>query len=362
MVILQKSPEGIIIGRNPEFPIGCFMFHSWNGKLDTVLVGKATTDDETELLRKIAYQYSEKIWKKSLGGNVRAEMFDIFQESFDEYHTNPEKEIADERFFFKESGAFIKNAYDTPEEVVDEIVKQVKEVSGLSISIGMSKRGSIVESTMYTVSIDKAVKREFTFWNSNDWPKEKGRFFELHIVPDYHPSSPSQGEKSCGLLINGCTDALLRSTAISSVFSPKEARQKGDCFGSSWNYMKHPYKVAGKSFQFTLRGYYHATKELVDDAVHLILATLGAHPDGEYVGISGGFHSPYDFPENIANRTGRQLPCKENPRGSEKHCMWTYDVLKKERRLEKAYIPDWFTEEKWVEFFKEQKGIFPKFV
>jgi len=237
----------------------------------------------------------------------------------------------------------------------------VKDASGLSISIGMSKKESIIDSTIYTVSLEDNSDVEFTFWNSNDWPSKEDPW-NLHIVPSYHPSSPSQGGKLCGQLINGSTDALIRSKTISSVYSPKEARQKEDGFGTSWHYMKHPYKAAGKSFQFTLRGFYHATKELVDDAVQLILATLRAHPDGNYVGICGGFNSVYDFPENIANRTGRQLPCKERPRGSEKHCMWTYDVLKEEGELDKAYIPDWFTNENWVKFFENQKGIFPSFL
>ncbi len=360
MVILQKNLEGIVVGRNSEFPIGVFMFNSWNGKLNTVLVGKATTDNETELLRKIAYHYAEKIWKRSFDGNVRHEMLDIFQESFDEYHTNPKKELAGESYFTKESGLFIKNVYNEPQEAVDEIIKQVKDVSGVSISIGISEKETIIERTVYTVSLENDSDAEFTFWNSDNWPDKKSSS-KLHIVPDYHPSSPSQGGKSCGLLINGATNALIQSTAISSVYSPKEARQQKDDFGTSWGYLKHPCKASGKSFQFTLGGFYHATKELVDDAVELILTTLGAHPHGDYVGISGGFHSPYDFPENIAGRTGRQLPCKERPRGSEKHCMWTYDVLKEEGLLEKAYIPDWFHDENWVEFFKEQEGIFKKF-
>lgn len=359
MVILQKSLDGIVIGRNKKFPIGCFMFNSWNRTVNTVLVGKAATDDETELLRKIAYQYAAKIDKNTSGRNVHHDMFTIFQEAFDEYHTNPEKELVSEFYFRNTQGKFIKNVFDLPQEAVDEIIKQVKDVSGLSISIAMSQQGSIVEKTVYTVSLESGSDAEFTFWKATDWPREKGRLWELHIVPDYHPSSPTQGSKSYGPLINGATDALMRSTAISSVYSPKEARRREDSFGTSWDYMTHPCKATGKSFQFTLRGFYHATKELVDDAVELILATLGVHTT--YVGISGGFCSVYDFPENIANRTGRQLPCEERPRGSEKHCMWTYDVLKEEGELEKAYIPDWFTEEKWVEFFEDQKGIFPKF-
>jgi hypothetical protein len=362
MVILQKSSEGIVIGRNSKFPIGVFMFNSWNGTLNTVLVGKAATDNETELLRKIAYQYAEKIMKKSSGKNVRHDLFGIFQESFDEYLKNPAKELVREYFFTQESGRFIKNVYDAPQETIDEIIRQVKDASGLSISIGMSKKERIIESTVYTVSLENDSAAEFTFWNSNDWPSENGSSWNLHIVPNYHPSSPSQGKKACGLLINGATDALIRSETISSVYSPQESRQKRDGYGTSWHCMKHPYKAAGKSFQFTLRGFYHATKELVDDAVQLILASLGVHPDGIYVGISGGFDSTYDFPENIANRTGRKLPCKERPRGSEKHFMWTYDVLKEEGELDKAYIPSWFTNENWVKFFENQKGIFPKFL
>ena len=100
-----------------------------------------------------------------------------------------------------------------------------------------------------------------------------------------------------------------------------------------------------------MRGHYEATKELVDEAVNLIISTLGAHPEGRYVGISGGFYPKYDFPENIARRTRKALP-REKPRGSEKHCMWTYDVLQEEKQLEHAYVPPWFYSENWIDFFK----------
>ena len=360
MIILEKNLKGIIVGRNSKLPIALFVFNSWNGTLNTVLLDKVTTNDETELLRKIAYQYAEKIGRRTSNKNVRDEMLGIFQKSFDEYHTNPEKELVNEFHFANECGKFIKNVYTTPKKAVNEIIKQVKADSGLSISIGMSKKKSIIEEIVYTVSLEDDVATEFTFWNSNSWPS-KENVWNLHIVPDYHPSSPSQGRKSYKYLINGATDALIGAKAICLVYSPKEARQQKDGFGTSWNYMKHPCKAVGKSFQFTLRGLYHATKELVDEAVELILATLGVHPDGNYVGISGGFYSTYDFPENISSRTGRQLPCKERPRGSEKHCMWTYDVLKEENELGKAYIPEWFTKENWVKFFEGQKEIFPSF-
>ena len=110
MIILQKSLEGIIIGRNPESPIGCFMFNSWNGTLNTVAIDKYATDDETELLRKIAYRYSEKIWKSTSGMRVHPERLNIFQESFDEYHAKPEKELADIAKTGTVSGGF-KNRY-----------------------------------------------------------------------------------------------------------------------------------------------------------------------------------------------------------------------------------------------------------
>lgn len=351
MIILEKSPEGIIIGRNLEFPIAVFMFDSWNGTLNTVLVGKIATDDETELLRKIAYQYAEKIWNRKSAPFVRHEMFDIFQESFDEYQTNPTKELVKEFYFAKGFGKFIKNAYDSSEEAVDEIIKQVKEVSGFSISIGISEQGRIIENTVYTVSLENNLDTEFTFWTAYNWPSKTSPSSSLHIIPGYHPSSPSQGGKSRGLLINGATNALISSKVISSVYSPKEARRGKEGFGTTWDYMNHPCKASGKSFQFTLSGFYHSTKELVDDAVQLILAALGAHPDSYYVGISGGFYSTYDLPGNIANRTGRDLPC-ETTRGSENHCMWTYDVLKEENQLVKAHIPNWFIKENWVKFFE----------
>lgn len=362
MVILQKNLEGVVVGRTLEFPIAVFMFNSWDGVLDTVLVGKATTDNETELLRKIAYQYAEKIGKMGSGPFVRHEMFDVFQQSFDEYNMDPKKEFVDEFYFKKQRCKFIKNAYDSPQEVIDDIIRQVCDVSGISISIHMSNEEAIVERTIYTVSLPDVLDRKFTFWYSTPWPNDRMIDWNLHIVPDYHPSSPSQGGNPCAFLINGATDALIGSEVIGSVYSPEAARQQEEYSFSSWSAMQHPCKANGNSFQFTLSGFYHLTKELVDGSVGLILATLGVYPGGGYVGISGGFSPPYDFPENISNRTGKKLPCEGTPRGSEKHCMWMYDVLKEENELEKAFIPTWFIEENWVDFFKDSQWVFPSLI
>lgn len=350
MIILDKNTENSIgIGRNTDTPIAIFMINSWDKNLSTVLVSEIATVDETELLRKIAYKYAQLLWRNSSNRNV----VDMFKECFDEYNTTPEKELPDD-FYFNKGSRFIKNTYDSAQKAVDEIIRKVKDVSGVSIFIDMID--SNIKGIVYTISINDDKDTHFTFWNSTDWPEQKGEGFDLYIVPDYHPSSPSQGRKSYGLLINGATNALIRSTSIDSVYSPKEARREGSTFGTSWAYMKHPCKATGKSFTFTLGGHYHATQELVDDAVELIISALGADPNGHYVGISGGFYSIYE----IANRTGRKLPI-DLMRGSEKHCMWTHDVLKQEKELEKAYIPDWFIDEKWVNFFAKQKGIFPKF-
>src|SRR5574344_1201431 len=169
MVILQKTSDGIVIGRTLEIPIACFMFNSWNGTLNTVAIDKSATDDETELLCKIAYRYSEKIWKSASGTRVHPERLNIFQESFDEYDAKPEKELVDKFYFTKGSGKFIKNAYDSSQEAVDEIVKQVKDVSDISVSIDISEKVAILERTFYTVSLADDSAIEFTFWNSNGW-------------------------------------------------------------------------------------------------------------------------------------------------------------------------------------------------
>lgn len=356
MIILQQNQEYALIGRDSEFQVAIFKFNSWDGILNTVMVVNTATAEETELLRKIAYQYAENRSNISFNGNIGDQALEMFQMCFDEYHTNPEKELADIYSFNKAQGQFIHNAYDSSEKVIDEIIKQVKEASDILVSISMSDTGNIINRPMYTVSVDDSSDAEFAFWNANSWPTDT-EGWDLHIIPGYHPSSPSQGRKSYGLLINGATDALISSNIISSVYSPKDSRQEKDSMMSStWNYMKHPCKVTGKSFQFTLGGYYQATRELVDDAVKLIISTLGAHPEGKYVGISGGFYPTYDFPRNIANRTKKELPSKEN-RGSERDCMWTYDVLQKENELENAYIPSWFYEENWISFFKDLEGV-----
>lgn len=363
MNILKQNTEYIVIGRTAKVEIALITLHFGDHTMDTVLVSEIATTTETELIRKIVYQYAEDINIASRSGKITSEAkAAIFKKCFDEYQLNPKKELTNYYYFKNARSRFIKNTYSSAQEAIDEIIRKVKETSGISISVSMSEEQGLTNRDLYTVSINDNVKTEFTFWNSASWPTETSRSWDLHIIPEYHPCSPAQGRKSYGMLINGSTDALIRSEVISSVYSPETSRKgEKEGFGSSWNYMKHPYKVTGKSFQFTLRGYYHQTKELVDDAVELILTSLDAHPDGNYIGISGGFYPSYDFPENIANRTGKKLPTT-SPRGSEQHCMWTYDVLKEENQLEKAHIPSWFYDEKWIEFFKDEKRIFPNLV
>lgn len=345
MIILEKNLDAIAIGRDPESPIAICMFYSWNGELHTVLVRADATEQETMLLRKIAYQYAEIMGKKRcVGVKPCDEMLDVFQECFDDYLAHPDKELVDE-LYFKQSGCFIKNVYNSPQEAIAEIIRQVKDKTDVSISIDRSKRKDIFETTMYTVSLTNDSFREFTFWNYHYWPQTEDSIHNLHIVPGYHPSSPTQGKKLCGLSINGATDALIGSSVISMVYSPLDARKAEEVFAlSSWEAMKHPCKAVGKSFDFTLHGYYYETKELVDAAVELILTALGAHPNGYYMGVVGGFAA--DFPEDMDHYTGIKFP--EKLRGSEQHCVWTYAVLKEEEALEEAYIPKWFYEENWV--------------
>ena len=229
---------------------------------------------------------------------------------------------------------------------MDEIIRQVRNVADISISIDMETKENVLESILYTVSLAQDSPKEFAFWYA-PWSQEN-----LHIVPGYHPASPSQGKKTCELIISKNQNTLLNSSIITSVYSPIEARKQERFFFSSWENMKHPYKAAGKSFTFALYQPYEYSQELVDAAVDLILTALG-HRDGYYVGVCGGFYPPYNPPEHIAAHTGKKLPCNEL-RGTESHCMWTYDVLKEEGVLEEAYVPQWFYEENWISFFTEQ--------
>lgn len=369
MIILQQNLATIIIGRDSGFPIATFMFFGANGTLDTVVVSVDATDEETLLLRKVAYQYAKKIWEKKNTDtnpwdlefftqilNNRKEtgillwdlMFNIFQEYFDVYQANPDKELVDDRYF-KESGCFIKNAYTCPQDAMDEIVRQVRNVTDVYISLDMETKENVLESIIYTVSLAHDSSKEFAFWYA-PWPQEENTIHNLHIVPGYHPASSSQGKKTCELMINGDNNTFLSSSVIASVYSPKEARKQECLFFSSWENMKHACKAAGKSFTFALYKPYEYSQELVDAAVNLILTALGNH-DGYYVGVCGGFYPPYNTPEAIAAHTEKKIPCNEL-RGTESHCMWTYDVLKEEGVLEEAYVPQWFYEENWIEFFK----------
>lgn len=352
MNIIKLNQDCAVIGNDSNTEIGKFLFNSWNSEINTVLVNNKATEIEINLLKEIAYTYAKSI--SDLDKRGRNNSADLFKEIFSE--DNTQKEKVTDWYFNNQRGLFIVEKFSSLQEAIQEIVTNVKKKTNIGVVIDHTIQENIFHTDLYTVSLQNKSEGEFIFWNSDNWPTSSGGW-DLHIIPGYHPTSPKQGRRSYGPLINGDTDALIRATAISSVFSPEEARKyKG--FSSSWSYMNHPYKAAGKSFKFTLRGLYQLTSELVDEAVELILCLLGHHPDNNYVGISGGFSSPYDFPSNISGRTGKKLPI-DRPRGSEKHCMWTHDVLRGEGVLEEAYIPSWFHEENWINFFTNEGGIFP---
>lgn len=186
--------------------------------------------------------------------------------------------------------------------------------------------------------------KKFTFWN------DLSRAGDLHVIPSYHPAMQNRHHS---ILLNGDTNACIHSEAIQAVYAPPESRSadadKRDW--SSWTKMEHPVKAEGQSFEAKISKSHVLSDKGVNTVVELLTAALGL--DRFYVGVSGGFNSPYDRPAYVARERNIRLTTREREaRGSEDHCAWTYyTLLREEGHLRDSYVPEWFYTEDWLKAY-----------
>lgn len=196
-----------------------------------------------------------------------------------------------------------------------------------------------------------------TFWVSSPsqfraWKSvgAGGTSLDLYIVPDYHPDR--NRNKEGHFLVNGATDALITGQAIRSVFAPHnfgERKVEGFSF-SSWNHPTHPFYVAGSQVKMLIYPSRALSAEGIEEIRSVILALL--ETGDTYLSVSGGFLSPLDHPSNVVHRLGKEFhDLREEARGSEGFCVWSYQVLRDEGALDRAYIPPWFRFEGWLEAY-----------
>ena len=236
----------------------------------------------------------------------------------------------------------------THDEALREIINRVGSNHALTFEVKESGGISLEPEINIEWTVDKS---DFTIWNNLSKPSP-GKMFDLHIVPDYHPCM-SEKMNDVGF-INGSTDAYIRGYAIDSIYPPIEAMvQREKTFGSSWSYINHPFKATGKTFTMRVSYFKLFTEMGINEITVVLKAALNS--ENTYLSVSGGFYGPYDHQENVLNRLLREgiteFQNSKRNRGSEPHCMWAYYFLEKEGSLYKAYVPNWFYEERWREAY-----------
>ncbi len=215
------------------------------------------------------------------------------------------------------------------------------------------------------VKLTAPKSQKFTFWTAADKPRPEGAF-DLHLVPDYHPVMK---DKESSHMINGATNALIRSDVIDSVYAPDDSRTSDESFGTTWNHVEHPFYATGKTFELTVDTSHARTQSGIEELQIFLASVLGGD---SYVCVSGGFRAPMKCAHNRLLEIGR---LNDSPwpqasrdhrkghvaRGSEEKCVWEYRTLQEEGALDKAYVPDWFLKEDWLGIYETaevQPGLF----
>lgn len=231
----------------------------------------------------------------------------------------------------------VRMQFTDPEAMLASAVAEVARRSGVRVGY------TIVKSAMRTMCGDITFtvrgKQRFRFWH------------DLH--PEYAcipPDHPQQSGASSALLINGSTDAAIgwRDCGIDRVSAPPESCREGEDLFGSWSKVAHPFRADGKRFTIALHVIHGLTQETHDRIVELLLAAL--ERECTYIAVSGGFHTPFTHPENVARRTqlGREA------HGFENSCVWQYLTLQDEGKLAGAQIPPWFLNEHWPERYADE--------
>lgn len=165
----------------------------------------------------------------------------------------------------------------------------------------------------------------------------------LHIIPADHPEFNGMTQ---AFLVNGAMNSLITGQAVESVFAPQGSSLVTTGGGpvSTWSSVTYPFYSKGDEITLSLSGEDLLSREGVDELKRVLLALLGVN--NTYVAVSGGFNSPYTSSSNVARAAGIS-----HARGSEDWCVWAYETLAHEGRLDNASIPDWFFTEGWLEAY-----------
>jgi hypothetical protein len=259
--------------------------------------------------------------------------------------------------FLSEFVTIVVSRFTKLDQMFELLFSDIKERHGIELEVEvMPSRldNDYVQANFRVKSGEQGV----VFWKSADKPNSRHQNEALHITPGYHPIV--NGCESIGL-INGDTDALIRGSdnGVRSIYSPAEARVKKG-FGSTWSYINHSFYAKGSSFGAEISKTLCLSEEGYSFLLKILKAALNL--DNSFIAISGGFHSPYEYPGNILSQKKIPSPAGQhgayNYRGSEHTCVWEYRTLEAEGKLSESYVPNWLYKEGWLEIYADQKPCY----
>lgn len=243
--------------------------------------------------------------------------------------------------------------YPDLRDMIDVCLASLESSSGIKLAYSIASHHHMQNQMVATFTASEGIS--FCFWH--DIHADGDLEHMLYLVPPYHPALLGAENP---YLINGDTDVVIneRHAGFHEIKPPPESLRPsphsifaGDTPG--FGYTKHPYKAEGRSFQLTFHLGKCQTQEGCEGTLKFLKSVLGL--DNLYMAVSGGFHSPFDYPDNVLNRLDKKLPRRRNGddrcRGSEDRCVWQYLTLEKENALEGARIPKWFHREGWLRIY-----------
>lgn len=247
-------------------------------------------------------------------------------------------------------------SHDTAEGAVAEALSD-EPLAGLSRETLGNRSGRMF--LRFTAPKDKT----FVFWKSM---YDKPSHDDLHITPRDYPGR-WQGTRKVAL-INGDTGACIGGASVTEVRCPKEAIALEQTFNhSGFGHVNHPFTAKGCALEIVLDSVRIRTREGIEHLREFLKGALAV--EGRYVGVSGGFSPPLEYPENRLRSIGR-LESHASAygrhgayitRGSEAACVWEYRTLEVEGALEGANVPSWFHREQWLDKYRDAEirhGLF----
>ncbi len=318
-----------------------------------VVLPDATSEEELHVLRLTARHVSEYVVNRRtyvFGGLMVAEhrgerspensLIILYDQEIPERFINLSAEEL--KKFIEESGVFCVNAVVShPNTAIARAVTSIP----VKIKFKIHDKRPWIDNIRVTFTVRKP--RAFRGWHNVGRP---GEGLDLYIVPSYHPDWIRD---SYAFLINGDTDALIGEGVVDYVYAPWNGINPARSILGSWSMVKHPFYVQGQNVDMVISPNLVRSEDGIAKLARILSALLELND--LYLSVSGGFRTDLPYPHSSMIPDG-PLTRNGRVRGSENFCVWSYQVLKEEGHLDDAYIPKWFTRERWLEAYGISDG------